>query len=372
MLMKFFKILKVRHKVKEIIEFIQSDDKLREERLKAKKNRDKYVGIDSDNIRTSSSSHSGGFSDYSRSGFGSTGGFGSEGGRKSNIPDLDDKEWRSSNPTITERISDITSKVKELMDVPPNNDHNLDISDNEEDLGIGIGKFEDKKTETSPSSNKLKLDLKPASNSSVANNKNSAPPKKVQEKKQQEQVQPDLLGLDNDDFDDFVSHRIVPEASNNNNTTNIQQKNTSSIDLFSNDGPISSINAYSPLPSSNQPKSNNLDNSKHTANVDLFDIGIPEEASGSIDLFSLGSQTTTANSSNIITPSASKTTNSSSDFDFFDFGGPVTATGTFKPMMPSSATLPNLNLLVVYLDFFENCMCNSQTKLCFSLNLDPE
>ncbi len=46
---------KVRHKVKEIIEFIQSDDRVREERLKAKKNRDKYVGIDSDNIRTSSS-----------------------------------------------------------------------------------------------------------------------------------------------------------------------------------------------------------------------------------------------------------------------------------------------------------------------------
>ena len=333
--------------MKEIIEFIQSDDRLRDERLKAKKNRDKYVGIDSDNIQTSSSSHSGGFSDYSRSGFSSTGGFGSEGGgRKAYIPDLDDKKWRSSNPTITERISDITSRVKELMDVPPNNDHNLDISDNEEDLGIGIGKFEDKKSESSPK-NKIKLDLKPSSNLVAMNSKKNTPVIKVQEKKQPELAQPDLLGLDNDDFDDFVSHRIVPEASNNNN---IQQKNTSSIDFFSNDVP-SSTNTYSPLPSSNQSKSNNNNINKISASVDLFDIGIPEEASssGSIDLFSLSSQTATAKPSDIVPSVASKNTNSLSDFDFFDFGSPAPTLviSNVKPMMPSSATLPNLNLLVV-------------------------
>jgi len=38
----------VRHKVKEIIEFIQDDDRLRDERKKAKVNRDKYVGVGSD------------------------------------------------------------------------------------------------------------------------------------------------------------------------------------------------------------------------------------------------------------------------------------------------------------------------------------
>lgn len=37
-----------RHKVKELIDFIQDDDKLREERKKAKKNKDKYVGMSSD------------------------------------------------------------------------------------------------------------------------------------------------------------------------------------------------------------------------------------------------------------------------------------------------------------------------------------
>jgi hypothetical protein len=37
-----------RHKVHELIDFIQDDDKLREERKKAKKNKDKYVGMSSD------------------------------------------------------------------------------------------------------------------------------------------------------------------------------------------------------------------------------------------------------------------------------------------------------------------------------------
>ncbi|XP_037531312.1 clathrin interactor 1a [Nematolebias whitei] len=37
----------VRQKVKEIVEFVQDDDRLREERKKAKKNKDKYVGVSS-------------------------------------------------------------------------------------------------------------------------------------------------------------------------------------------------------------------------------------------------------------------------------------------------------------------------------------
>ncbi|XP_067007482.2 clathrin interactor 1 isoform X2 [Anabrus simplex] len=40
--------INVRHKVRELIEFIQDDDKLREERKKAKKNKDKYVGMSSE------------------------------------------------------------------------------------------------------------------------------------------------------------------------------------------------------------------------------------------------------------------------------------------------------------------------------------
>lgn len=40
----------IRHKVKELIDFIQDDDKLREERKKAKKNKDKYIGMSNDTM----------------------------------------------------------------------------------------------------------------------------------------------------------------------------------------------------------------------------------------------------------------------------------------------------------------------------------
>lgn len=38
----------MRQKVKEMVEFVQDDERLREERKKAKKNKDKYVGVSSD------------------------------------------------------------------------------------------------------------------------------------------------------------------------------------------------------------------------------------------------------------------------------------------------------------------------------------
>lgn len=40
----------VRQKVKEMVEFVQDDERLREERKKAKKNRDKYTGVSSDSM----------------------------------------------------------------------------------------------------------------------------------------------------------------------------------------------------------------------------------------------------------------------------------------------------------------------------------
>ncbi|GFR93193.1 clathrin interactor 1 [Elysia marginata] len=48
--------LNVRHKVKELLEFIQDDDRLRDERKKAKKTKDKYVGVSSDTMGFGSSS----------------------------------------------------------------------------------------------------------------------------------------------------------------------------------------------------------------------------------------------------------------------------------------------------------------------------
>lgn len=47
-------------KVRELIDFIQDDDRLREERKKAKKNKDKYIGMSSDAMGMRSGSYSGG------------------------------------------------------------------------------------------------------------------------------------------------------------------------------------------------------------------------------------------------------------------------------------------------------------------------
>ena len=40
----------VRHKVKELIEIVQDDQRLRDERKKAKKSRDKYKGVSSEEV----------------------------------------------------------------------------------------------------------------------------------------------------------------------------------------------------------------------------------------------------------------------------------------------------------------------------------
>lgn len=53
--------INVRHKVRDLIDFIQDDEKLREERKKAKKNKDKYVGLSAD-AATRFGGSSGGFS----------------------------------------------------------------------------------------------------------------------------------------------------------------------------------------------------------------------------------------------------------------------------------------------------------------------
>lgn len=47
-------------KVRELIDFIQDDDRLREERKKAKKNKDKYIGMSSDAMGMRSGGYSGG------------------------------------------------------------------------------------------------------------------------------------------------------------------------------------------------------------------------------------------------------------------------------------------------------------------------
>jgi len=52
--------INIRHKVGDMLEFVQDDDRLREERKKAKKNKDKYVGMSSDSTMGSFRSGGGG------------------------------------------------------------------------------------------------------------------------------------------------------------------------------------------------------------------------------------------------------------------------------------------------------------------------
>lgn len=52
--------INVRQKVKEMVEFVQDDDRLREERKKAKKNKDKYIGVSSDSMGGSGGGGGGG------------------------------------------------------------------------------------------------------------------------------------------------------------------------------------------------------------------------------------------------------------------------------------------------------------------------
>ena len=75
--------INIRHKVTDMLEFIQDDDRLREERKKAKKNKDKYIGMSSDSMGFRSGyggGGGGGFSDSGWKGFDSKGSGGGGGG----------------------------------------------------------------------------------------------------------------------------------------------------------------------------------------------------------------------------------------------------------------------------------------------------
>uniref|UniRef100_A0A3B3BP45 Clathrin interactor 1b n=1 Tax=Oryzias melastigma TaxID=30732 RepID=A0A3B3BP45_ORYME len=119
--------INVRQKVKEMVEFIQDDDRLREERKKAKKNKDKYIGVSSDTM----GGGGGGANELDRSKW--------------------DEEWDKSRGTFpfSEKLGEISDKIgstiddtlnkfrkKERDDSPDRN------SDNEEDRASRNGKQE--------------------------------------------------------------------------------------------------------------------------------------------------------------------------------------------------------------------------------------
>ncbi|KAI4873134.1 hypothetical protein NFI96_016448 [Prochilodus magdalenae] len=115
--------INVRQKVKEMVEFVQDDDRLREERKKAKKNKDKYIGVSSDTMGGFRQSNSG-----ER--------FDSESKNKW------DEDWDKSKGgfPFSEKLGEISDKIGSTIDDTINKfrkkerDDSPDrISDNEED-----------------------------------------------------------------------------------------------------------------------------------------------------------------------------------------------------------------------------------------------
>uniref|UniRef100_A0A8C6PMV4 Clathrin interactor 1a n=1 Tax=Nothobranchius furzeri TaxID=105023 RepID=A0A8C6PMV4_NOTFU len=114
--------INVRQKVKELVDFVQDDDRLREERKKAKKNKDKYVGVSSNTM---------GYRGYSGDRYDSSESRGKW-----------DDDWdKSKGPfPFSEKLGEISDKIGSTIDDTINRFRKKDrddspdrFSDNEED-----------------------------------------------------------------------------------------------------------------------------------------------------------------------------------------------------------------------------------------------
>jgi len=196
----------VRHKVTEMIEFIQDDDRLREARKKAKKNKDKYVGMSSDSMGMKSrgigsfdsgrGSTGGGWRDSDFGGGGSGGGRGSTGGGWRDHSD-DDAGSRGGSPD---------------HDVPEFRDDDNDFTPVPQGPLPTSSKFSDNAVE-SKAPTKVTLPAA-ATASSKANNK----PKKT--------------------IDLGAAAAFAATASSTTTTTQAKPKPQSNIDLFGDQEPV--------------------------------------------------------------------------------------------------------------------------------------
>uniref|UniRef100_A0A3Q4HML0 Clathrin interactor 1a n=1 Tax=Neolamprologus brichardi TaxID=32507 RepID=A0A3Q4HML0_NEOBR len=109
----------VRQKVKEMVDFVQDDDRLREERKKAKKNKDKYIGVSSDSM-------------------------GYRAGDRYDSGDRKwDDDWEKKGPfPFSDKLGEISDKIGTTIDDTINKFRKKDrddspdrFSDNEEDRG---------------------------------------------------------------------------------------------------------------------------------------------------------------------------------------------------------------------------------------------
>jgi epsin len=294
--------INIRVKAKEIAEFVQDDDRLREERKKAKKNKDKYVGINSSGMGSS-----GGFSSMSSS----KSSFSDFSGRNSNWSSskkddfTDSNDWKSnsnSSSTIQDRISNITSKVKNI--IGEDNNNNNDNNDNDDADDNDVASYnDDLGFENKPSSRKTtESDFK-----MPANNKKE--PKRPPISKTTPKITEDT-----DDFGDFVTHRIESKA------TTVKPANAKLATKLT---PV--------IPA---PNIDDLLGGFDTMNIQPITATttsptLTATAKNDIDqLLSFDNKTSTSTNSN-----------SNNDFDFF---GGLMSSSTTTTTIPTSATLPNL------------------------------
>lgn len=219
----------VRHRVKQLIEFIQNDDALREERKKAKKNRDKYVGVSSDgtsfgsaNIRFNNS-----FSDSPRYdeelGFRSSSSSDAnhksktESTMKSNINDKDEEKSSSEITNGSKKSNSKTTSSPSLTQkTPSSNDAIKTLS-------------EQTKTPSKPNPvidllSDLTMDNDNQDLSSLNFNQSSPVPKNVESMVPTKSADQDLKEIVKN-IDIFSSKRQRPTKSNKSNIPDLTSKN---------------------------------------------------------------------------------------------------------------------------------------------------
>ncbi|KAK5644963.1 hypothetical protein RI129_006263 [Pyrocoelia pectoralis] len=145
--------INIRHKVRELIDFIQDDDKLRDERKKAKKNKDKYIGM-------SSESMSGKFNDR-----------------------WDDRSWNRDYSTQNQDWDEKPQSVSNYRD-RTYDDYDVDREDSDTESNHNSNsnstiRYKDTDTIGSPTASEKKVNLNVIANSNKTPTKVGKPLKKV-------------------------------------------------------------------------------------------------------------------------------------------------------------------------------------------------
>ncbi|KAF2905100.1 hypothetical protein ILUMI_01084 [Ignelater luminosus] len=144
--------INIRHKVRELIDFIQDDDKLREERKKAKKNKDKYIGMSSDMM-------GGKFSDR-----------------------WDDRSWNRDYPQNKEWDDSKPYSSNNYRDRSYDDDYEAEREDSDTESNHNSGyskKYKDTESIGSPTSPEKKVSLNINTSTNKSPTKSSKPLKKV-------------------------------------------------------------------------------------------------------------------------------------------------------------------------------------------------